>query len=153
MRSFRLARQGFVLALVLALAPLLLAAHDVPLPSKVQIAAPDSAIPAEVAAFSGKWVGEWGGRLHAVLVVQRIHPADKPGRYKVDALYAWGDAPSWYIRAGMREYDGEIKDGELVIEYGTTWLRFKLSEDRTSLAAGIRFSNRPESPGTFQKGA
>jgi hypothetical protein len=129
-------------------------ADEVPLPPKLTIVQPDSSIPPDVAAFSGKWVGGWDGRLSSVLVVQKINPADGKGRYKAEVLYAWGTYSPWYIdKSGMREMDAEIKDGQLVAEDGRLRIRYRLSGDRSGLEGEYQRAGGYIYPGTFKKAA
>lgn len=93
-------------------------AEHTPLPSNLKIVPPDSAIPPEVAAFSGKWAGKWGGLLDSTLVVTKIEPGKKGG-HKAELVYSWGTYSPWFIhQAGYREMDGEIKDGQLTAYRG-----------------------------------
>lgn len=63
-----------------------------PLPPDVNVQAPAASAPKEIAAFSGKWIGSWGGgTLDGTLVVEQIQ-----GREAV-IIYSWGTAPGWGI--------------------------------------------------------
>jgi hypothetical protein len=127
-------------------------ADEVPLPPKLTIIQPDSSIPPDVAAFSGKWVGVWDGKLSSVLVVQKINPADGKGPYKSEVLYLWGTYSPWGInKSGMREMDAEIKDGQLVAEFGRLRIRYQLSGDRSGLEGQYQVGGGYISPGTFKK--
>jgi hypothetical protein len=63
-------------ASLLVLSGSVVEADDAPVPANLKITAPDSSIPSAIAAFSGKWVGIWDGKLSSALVVQKIYPAD-----------------------------------------------------------------------------
>ena len=65
---------------------------NVPLPATLQIAKPADDLPAKVKAFTGKWVGSWGGVLDHVLVVEQIASLDQ-----VVVVYAHGTAQNWNI--------------------------------------------------------
>ncbi|MBI2154227.1 MAG: hypothetical protein HYU24_11050 [Candidatus Rokubacteria bacterium] len=111
------------------------AGEDAAVPPNVRIVTPDSSVPPEIAAFSGKWVGWWGPRaLHSILVVQKIHPADAKGWHKVEAIYSRGTNLSFgYHAPEYGDHDGRIKDGELVIEARGVVLRYRLAPDRRIL--------------------
>lgn len=111
------------------------AGEDAAVPPNIRIVTPDSSIPPDVAAFSGKWVGWWGPRaLHSILVVQKIQPADAKGRHKVEAIYSRGTNLGFGFHAPeYGDHDGMIKDGELVIEARGVVLRYRLAPDRRIL--------------------
>jgi hypothetical protein len=59
---------------------------SVPLPRKIEIIQPTGDLPKEVAAFSGRWEGEWEGgarRTKSVLIVEEIKAA------KAKVVYGW----------------------------------------------------------------
>lgn len=127
-------------------------ADEAPLPTNLKIVSPDSSIAEDVAAFSGRWVGIWEGKLSSALVVQKIYPADSKGRYKAEVLYTWGTYSAWYItNSGMRELDGEIKDGQLVARNGPVVIRYRLSNDRNALEGQYQNARGQIFPGTFKK--
>jgi hypothetical protein len=75
---------------------------QVPLPSDVAIAPPAPDLRADLAAFSGKWVGKWSGRLDAILIVEHIDTD------KANVIYAWGDAPQWGIEKGYKRFVASV---------------------------------------------
>ena len=138
------------LALVLLLIPLAAVAQTPPLlPPDVSITAPGSDVPPELAAFSGKWVGDWQGFLDSILVVEKIS-----GR-TASLVYSWGVWPAWHIRQpGFSRVQGTI-DGEGVLraELGLyAKITYRLSPDRQSLAGEYinRYMTTPVT-GTFKK--
>ena len=139
------------LASLLVLSGSVVEADDVPLPANLKITAPDSSIPAEIAAFSGKWVGIWDGKLSSALVVQKIYPADGNGRYKAEILYAWGTYIPWYIRASNREMDAEIKNGRLTAQYGSVFILYRFGSDPNALEGEYKTPSGSISTGTFKK--
>jgi hypothetical protein len=59
---------------------------SVPLPKKIQIIQPAGDLPKEIAAFSGRWEGEWEGgarQSKSVLIVEEINAA------KAKVIYGW----------------------------------------------------------------
>lgn len=84
------------------------AMSGVPLPTDLRIVAPGPAVPAELAAYSGRWVGAWDRVLDHVLVVEEITPPSAV------FVYAWGTAPQWDIlRPGWVRARGAFVGGEL----------------------------------------
>ena len=88
--------------------------NHIVLPKDVTVVAPDGSIPADVAAFSGRWEGEWQSGVPHVLIIRKI-TADSKGKYKVDAVYAWGDSHGGGLRKNFRECDGTISGGQLEV--------------------------------------
>ncbi len=138
------------LASVLVVSGSAVEADEAPLPANLRITAPDSSIPAEIARFSGKWVGIWDGKLSSALVVQKIYPADGNGRYKADIWYATGSYIPWYIRAGNREMDAEIKDGRLTVQFGRVFIQYRFGSDANALEGEYRMPTNT-STGAFKK--
>jgi hypothetical protein len=71
-------------------------AMSTPLPPDAAVQPPPSAVPRELAAFSGKWVGQWDGVLDAALVVEEIRQREAV------AIYSWGAAPQWRVEPGFQ---------------------------------------------------
>ncbi len=59
----------------------------VSLPDNIAVDAPASFVPVDIAGFSGRWEGQWGGGPPHVLIVRRIS-TDAKDRYIVSAIYA-----------------------------------------------------------------
>jgi hypothetical protein len=71
-----------------------------PIAPDLKVEAPDSGLPPEVRAFSGKWRGRWydpGGGLikglNAVIVVEKIIDPEN-----ALIINAWGDSPEWNVK-------------------------------------------------------
>lgn len=80
------------------------------IPASAVIEQPAQNVPAEYAAFSGIWVGTWGGVLDGKLAVQTI-TADGDA----SGIYAWGDRQGSF-RAGTHDFAGNINDGVLRLD-------------------------------------
>jgi hypothetical protein len=140
-----------------------LATDQVPLPADLTVRPPGRAIPADIAAFSGRWEGRWSHGVDHILVVQRIWPRDAEGRHKVRLVFAWGDSQSHVgtrvlqapRRSGYRLEDSYIEHGELILlEGGRRTISYRLTEDRTRLEGrwrADRFQKEP-SASTFRAG-
>ena len=70
-------------AALFSLAPL---RAQTPLPDDMKIVSPPSTVAQDAAAFSGAWLGAWGGELPTALVVERVR---SNGTARV--IYSWGD--------------------------------------------------------------
>ena len=79
---------------------------SVPLPEDINIVKAGPDVPPEIAAFSGKWEGDWAGVLDAVLIVTEIN------RTEATVIYAWGDAPEWNTKKGYRKHKAIVTPGE-----------------------------------------
>jgi hypothetical protein len=109
------------------------AAQAVPrsLPDGVTIAVPAPDVPPAMAAFSGKWVGQWGQTLDHILVVGKID-----GR-TVTFIYSWGVAPASNITTpGFQRVHGTIgEDGVLRGTLGNgAEVAYTLSQDQQTLS-------------------
>jgi hypothetical protein len=80
---------------------------QVPLPDDINIVIPRADLRRDVAAFSGKWSGVWGGQLPSILIVEEIDAE----RAKV--IYAWGDAPNWRIEKGFSRFSATVASGDM----------------------------------------
>ena len=60
---------------------------DVPLPANVEITPPAAVVPPALAAFTGRWAGQWDGLLPHILIVEEVQPPH------ARVIYAWGTAP------------------------------------------------------------
>ncbi len=97
--------------------------NSVPLPANTDIAAPGPDVPANLAAFSGKWGGIWDGVLPSLVVIESVSATGD-----VRGVYAWGaygtttpgstrfrtkingNAFTW---GGGTKFDFVMKDGKL----------------------------------------
>jgi len=79
---------------------------QVPLPEEINIVVPGPDVPPEIAAFSGRWEGNWDRTLDAILVVTEINQRE------ATVIYAWGDAPEWNTKKGYRKYKAVVIPGE-----------------------------------------
>jgi len=106
-------------------------ANQPPLPDDVNVIDPAADVPRGVAAFSGKWAGQWGQTLDHVLVVEKID-----GR-NVTFIYSWGVAPASNItRPGVERVTGTVDDGDILrgtLSNGAE-VAYKLSQDQQTLA-------------------
>ena len=150
-------KRGGVVLIGLAIAVLLTftsvsESDHVPLPQNASVEPPASSIPADIAIFSGRWEGQWGGGVPHILIIRKIS-ADPRGRYTVDAVYAWGDASGGGgdIRKGWQEVEGVISKGQLEIQIPpriTVW--YKIVNGGSALEG--RWQGRTASfHGTFMK--
>ena len=64
-----------------------------PLPNDINIVSPSSALPKEIAVFSGKWIGRWSWGGDAILVVEEIQDT------WAKVVYSLGDTPRANISA------------------------------------------------------
>jgi hypothetical protein len=83
---------------------------QVPLPADISVKAPSPDLRKELAAFSGRWQGDWGA-LDSIFIVEEIGPE------KARILDAWGDAPSWNITKGFRGYNAVVVQGKAELEF------------------------------------
>ena len=92
--------------LSILLFPIRYASAEVLLPDDINIVPPSSDLPQEIAAFSGKWEGNWDKTLDAVLIVEEIGPE------KAKIIYAWGDAPEWNTERGFQRFKAKVITGQ-----------------------------------------
>ena len=107
------------------------AAAQSPLPGDVTIVPPAPDVPPAIAAFSGRWAGQWGHTLDHVLVVEKID-----GR-SVIFIYSWGVAPAWNITtSGFQHVHGTVgEDGVLRGTLGNgAEVAYTLSQDQQTLS-------------------
>jgi hypothetical protein len=92
----------------------------------LRVVPPPTGVPADVAAFSGRWLGSWDRvRWHALLVSQ-IAPGPRAGVWRGRVFYWSGGI--------LREVPAEIRPGVLDVE-GPPRLRFTLAPDGQHLEA------------------
>ena len=100
---------------------------SVPLPKKIEIIQPTGDLPKEIAAFSGRWEGEWeeGSRqAKSVLIVEEINAA------KAKVIYGWGAYGN--VRADYSPYTAKVIPGiKPKIEFSTQYrdFSFEMGED------------------------
>lgn len=93
----------------------------VPLPGRLEMAAPAVEVPAEMARFQGAWIGTWGDDIRTILIVEQVRPDGQ-----ADIVFAHGDS-AWY--GAYREWwrsRGTIAGGVLTVggdQMRTEWLR------------------------------
>jgi len=98
-----------------------------PLPDNVRIVAPQN-VPANIANFSGKWIGKWDIGRDSKLVVEEINYP------KVIAIYSVGaySGQSSDNTPGWNRYKGEISNGSLVLKTNSGGIiTYKLQPDDT----------------------
>jgi pimeloyl-ACP methyl ester carboxylesterase len=78
------------------------------LPDNISIVPPAPAVAKDMAAFSGAWLGTWGGELSTALVVEQIN---SNGIARV--IYSWGDSKQYGITNGWERETGKISGGKL----------------------------------------
>ena len=84
---------------------------DVALPDKITITPPSSDVPPQLAGYSGKWKGIWGGELSHILIVEEITPPT------ATVIYAVGDSVRWRINRAFIGVKGKFQDdGSLYLE-------------------------------------
>lgn len=81
-----------------------------PLPTPLTLNAPASDVPANVAAFSGLYEGDWGGWLNGKLAVVSV---EADGR--VTAIYGIGENPGEW-RAAYSEHKGSVVGDVLTLD-------------------------------------
>ncbi|MDP1613641.1 MAG: hypothetical protein Q8M11_21485 [Sulfuritalea sp.] len=87
---------------------------EVPLPKDISITPPSSDLKKEIAAFSGKWVGNWSGVVEAIFIVEQIGPET------AKVIYAVGDAPQWNVSARYWRFDAKVTPSDAAeIEFVT----------------------------------
>jgi hypothetical protein len=85
------------------------AATSVALPPDAKVNAPASSVPAQQAAFSGKWQSVWDQTLPHILVVERVTPGG------VEVVYAWGHSMQWGMSPGWQLAKGQFQDERTLV--------------------------------------
>jgi dienelactone hydrolase len=97
------------LTLVTLIVCCLISSHaQTTLPDDISITPPSSAVSSAAAAFSGAWLGTWGGELPTALIVEQIN---SNGTARV--IYSWGDSPSNGFKMGWARYTAQISNTQL----------------------------------------
>lgn len=80
------------------------------LPDDISITPPSSAVATNAAAFSGAWLGAWGGELSTALIVEQIN---SNGTARV--IYSWGDLdlPTNGFKTGWERQTWQLSNGDL----------------------------------------
>ena len=121
----------FLVMLVLTCSPT--DAQEVRLPKDVTVHAPPADLPPAVAGFAGRFEGRWNGGVPHILVVRKISATKKTGVYEAEVVYGWGDSSGGGTKAGYREVDAEIVNGELVVPIQRVTVRYKLGAEGKSV--------------------
>src|SRR6516225_12107431 len=110
----RLAKQLFVLAMVIHIAPSAAFADrlvdGVPIPDDAKVVPPSTAVPESQQRFLGAWVGRWGGLLKHILIVESLQPDGS-----ASVIYAWGDNPGLSITPGFVRLGARLSGDTLTI--------------------------------------
>lgn len=118
-----------------------------PLPQDVTVVTPAADVPKDVAAFSGRWSGQWRQTLDHVLVVEKIE-----GR-NVTFIYSRGVAPAWNItRSAFERVTGTVDETGVLrgkLSYGAE-VAYRLSQDHQTLTGEFVLNGRT-TPGSFQR--
>lgn len=90
--------------------------YKAPLTDYLYIDQPDSSVPAERAAFSGKWHGAWrdpyNSNIDHILVVEGIHGNNVRVVYSIGRAASW----QWQIEPRWDRWEGRFAaNGELVL--------------------------------------
>ncbi len=108
------------------------------LPNDVKIVAPSPDLPKELAAFSGRFDGQWDGYLASILIIEEIN--GKEAR----VIYAVDDQPRYNIKASCKRYIAKVITGkkpgiEFTSEGGANFsFSFEIKKDLNTLE-GFRF--------------
>ena len=79
---------------------------QVPLPEVINIVAPGPDVPPEIAAFSGRWKGDWDKVVDYILIVEQITQTE------ARVISAWGDGPEWKTKKGYRKFRAKVIPGD-----------------------------------------
>lgn len=126
-------------------APIKALPSDIELPSDAAVTPPGAAVPKNIAAFSGTWTGNWGGKLNGVLVVQDVQPDGT-----ANVIYAWGNAPVWNTRAGYLRIPGSVEKGVLHVSTRGGDVTYAVQSDG-ELAGSYLNGQGYRTAGTFRK--
>jgi hypothetical protein len=91
-----------------------LAMADTPLPEDMKIVSPGPEVPANIARYSGSWIGNWSipNRQEVTIVIERIEPPN------VFLINSWGFGGA--SKAGYSRAKGVIEGENVVFETKTT---------------------------------
>lgn len=88
---------------------------DIPLPADISVEKPDATIGRDLAAFSGKWYGEWRGDRTNAFMAELIIVVEKIAQSSVTVSYVgvgrWGqlDGRRWNYRLSAEYIDGALR--------------------------------------------
>jgi hypothetical protein len=104
---------------------------SLPVPPDIRFTAPASAVPPELAAFSGTWEGIWSsayGQLPSRLIVESIE------KDSARVVYIWGDDPNGNFKAGWGRNRAKVIPGGK-LEFGSPQVKFRfhMAEDRLTI--------------------
>src|SRR5438874_119120 len=86
-QKFILIARGIVALCVVAVSSLVSAQAQTALPDDISLAPPSSTVAQDVAAYSGAWLGAWGGDPPTALVIEQIN-----SNGTAHVIYSWGDS-------------------------------------------------------------
>ncbi len=106
-----LRRLATVLSTVLALALIFVTGcATVPLPPDTKVTPPAPHMPKGIAAFSGKWIGNWDGQVDHILIVEDVDAEEAAVIYAWGSgTFPWGKSPSGWTRVRGEFAGGELK--------------------------------------------
>ncbi|MBI3637168.1 MAG: hypothetical protein HY216_13320 [Candidatus Rokubacteria bacterium] len=107
----------------------------IPLPPQwIKVVPPTADVPSDIADFLGGWRGKWRPGPRCYVIVTKIYPKDRKGRWPVDAIYAWGsvnihsvwvEQPGFVFPRGSISEHGKHEDHTLTLEYNKLTLFFR----------------------------
>ena len=104
--------------------------RNVPLPKKIAIAPPSPDLPKEIAAFSGRWEGNWeAGNLPSILIVEKIDLKE------AQVINAWGWAR--YFKADYDRCKAKVIGKEIQFTSMRCQFKFVMGEDLKTIQ-GVR---------------
>lgn len=123
-----------------------LGSAEVPLPPDTRIAAPAEGVAKGLAAFAGRWDGNWGGSLESIVVVEEIDV------HRAKLIYAWGDAPARGIVGGYARIEGTVvpEQGPEITFAMPAKMAMRMNEDLASFEI-TRVSGNQVLNATFRK--
>jgi dienelactone hydrolase len=138
----RLAKQLFVLAMVIHIAPSAAFADrlvdGVPIPDDAKVVPPSTAVPESQQRFLGAWVGRWGGALKHILIVESLQPDGS-----ASVIYGWGDNPGLNITRGFVRLGANLSGDTLTIASSFT-ATYKLTSATSATASYRRGESRSQ---------
>jgi hypothetical protein len=113
-------------------------AAEPPLPNDVKIIPPSPDLPKEIAAFSGKWVGEWNIGLSSILIIEEINEKE------AKVIYSVGDYPRMGIQANYKRYTAKV--------LSRAKPRIEFTTELSALIFEMKDQNNLEGVSTHQRG-
>jgi hypothetical protein len=100
--------------------------REVPLPRKITIVPPSPDLPKEIAAFSGRWEGNWEARsLASILIVEEINLKE------AKVISAWGKAV--YFPPDYERLKAKVVGKEIQFTSKNCRFNFVVNEDLKSI--------------------